>query len=331
MCRQAKKAAGPPPEPPRSKWRREHRAFQEVIRAARMSGRGRGGVGGGGGGRGRGGGGSGGGGGCNDDDDNDDGRVPCPHCGRSFAPDTAARHIPKCADTIHRPAPPPGMRGGLRPKDRSGAVAVREGAAVPVSASGGRSCGGGGGGGSSSGGRRGRRGGGGGYFGGCGDLSDGRAGDGGRRLGDGVGLQGKPASAGFGRMKEGFGYNALGQVAAGNGTLSGGGGGVGADRGGGGSRGGGRGRKGCGDGPGGARGSVSVSKSAGSSNGGGGGIGSLVGCAVVVVGTGRPDVNGLRGFAQSFDPLLGQSDGGSGGVILAPSGAASGKRGERRK
>ncbi|XP_028405054.1 uncharacterized protein LOC114527562 [Dendronephthya gigantea] len=32
--------------------------------------------------------------------------VYCKHCTRRFAPETAARHIPKCATTISRPAPP---------------------------------------------------------------------------------------------------------------------------------------------------------------------------------------------------------------------------------
>eukprot|EP01017_Pseudomicrothorax_dubius_P038546 TRINITY_DN5791_c0_g2_i3.p1 TRINITY_DN5791_c0_g2~~TRINITY_DN5791_c0_g2_i3.p1 ORF type:complete len:611 (+),score=103.21 TRINITY_DN5791_c0_g2_i3:105-1937(+) len=39
-----------------------------------------------------------------------DDRVPCPHCGRKFAEETAMRHIPKCKDTINKPKPPPGMR-----------------------------------------------------------------------------------------------------------------------------------------------------------------------------------------------------------------------------
>ena len=32
-----------------------------------------------------------------------DDRVPCPHCGRKFASDTADRHIPKCAQTKAKP------------------------------------------------------------------------------------------------------------------------------------------------------------------------------------------------------------------------------------
>ncbi|CAC9479469.1 conserved hypothetical protein [Leishmania infantum JPCM5] len=36
--------------------------------------------------------------------------VPCPHCQRRFAPDVAARHIPRCANTVNRPKPPPRRR-----------------------------------------------------------------------------------------------------------------------------------------------------------------------------------------------------------------------------
>eukprot|EP00331_Platyophrya_macrostoma_P010035 CAMPEP_0176426454 /NCGR_PEP_ID=MMETSP0127-20121128/11952_1 /TAXON_ID=938130 /ORGANISM="Platyophrya macrostoma, Strain WH" /LENGTH=86 /DNA_ID=CAMNT_0017807725 /DNA_START=8 /DNA_END=266 /DNA_ORIENTATION=- len=34
-----------------------------------------------------------------------DDRVPCPHCSRKFAPETATRHIPHCAKTINKPKP----------------------------------------------------------------------------------------------------------------------------------------------------------------------------------------------------------------------------------
>lgn len=33
--------------------------------------------------------------------------VPCPHCGRRFAPRPAQRHIPKCQHIRSRPPPPP--------------------------------------------------------------------------------------------------------------------------------------------------------------------------------------------------------------------------------
>lgn len=36
-----------------------------------------------------------------------DDRVPCPHCGRKFGHEQAARHIPICAKAKARPAPPP--------------------------------------------------------------------------------------------------------------------------------------------------------------------------------------------------------------------------------
>ena len=36
--------------------------------------------------------------------------TPCPHCGRRFAAETAARHIPSCATTINRPKGPPVRR-----------------------------------------------------------------------------------------------------------------------------------------------------------------------------------------------------------------------------
>jgi hypothetical protein len=34
--------------------------------------------------------------------------VPCPFCGRRFGEQQAERHIPKCKNTINKPAPPPG-------------------------------------------------------------------------------------------------------------------------------------------------------------------------------------------------------------------------------
>ncbi|KAG5507541.1 hypothetical protein JKF63_06490 [Porcisia hertigi] len=36
--------------------------------------------------------------------------IPCPHCQRRFAPDVASRHIPRCANTVNRPKPPPRRR-----------------------------------------------------------------------------------------------------------------------------------------------------------------------------------------------------------------------------
>ncbi|KPI85949.1 hypothetical protein ABL78_4992 [Leptomonas seymouri] len=36
--------------------------------------------------------------------------IPCPHCQRRFAPDVAQRHIPRCANTVNRPKPPPRRR-----------------------------------------------------------------------------------------------------------------------------------------------------------------------------------------------------------------------------
>ncbi|KAG8234628.1 hypothetical protein J437_LFUL014204 [Ladona fulva] len=38
--------------------------------------------------------------------------TPCPHCGRKFNETAAQRHIPRCKDTINKPKPPPGARGG---------------------------------------------------------------------------------------------------------------------------------------------------------------------------------------------------------------------------
>src|SRR5205823_3177234 len=34
----------------------------------------------------------------------------CPYCSRRFAPEAADRHIPKCAQTVNKPKPPPKRR-----------------------------------------------------------------------------------------------------------------------------------------------------------------------------------------------------------------------------
>jgi len=36
--------------------------------------------------------------------------TPCPHCGRRFGDEAAARHIPKCQNTVNKPRPPPHLR-----------------------------------------------------------------------------------------------------------------------------------------------------------------------------------------------------------------------------
>lgn len=84
------------------KWKVQHEQFQAAMRAVRQQAAG--GAGGGGGGFGTGklppppapvp-------------EEYDD-RVPCPHCGRKFAEEVAARHIPKCSTTIAKPK-------GIRP------------------------------------------------------------------------------------------------------------------------------------------------------------------------------------------------------------------------
>eukprot|EP01052_Picozoa_sp_SAG31_P003581 SAG31_NODE_140_length_22731_cov_10.941410_5_plen_284_part_00 len=55
--------------------------------------------------------------------------VPCPHCGRTFAPQAAARHIPACATTFARPKPPPRAAAAMRHQsliDRAAAAATSE-------------------------------------------------------------------------------------------------------------------------------------------------------------------------------------------------------------
>jgi len=71
------------------KWKIQHEQFQAAMKAASGGGSG-------------GGGGFGGGGGPPPSQVPDD-RVPCPHCGRKFAVETAARHIPHCAHTVNKP------------------------------------------------------------------------------------------------------------------------------------------------------------------------------------------------------------------------------------
>ncbi|KAG5487090.1 hypothetical protein LSCM1_07762 [Leishmania martiniquensis] len=84
------------------KWKVQHEQFQAAMRAVRQQQQQQGGAGGGGFGSGpmapppapM-------------PEEYDD-RVPCPHCGRKFAQEVAARHIPKCATTIAKPK-------GIRP------------------------------------------------------------------------------------------------------------------------------------------------------------------------------------------------------------------------
>lgn len=77
------------PEPKKNNWRRKHEAFMQTMRQGRahepqpVSS-------------------------LNPD------YVTCPHCGRTFAPGPAERHIPKCQNIRSRPAPPKQQRSSAK-------------------------------------------------------------------------------------------------------------------------------------------------------------------------------------------------------------------------
>eukprot|EP01004_Peranema_trichophorum_P009798 NODE_854_length_2299_cov_48.321691_g728_i0.p1 GENE.NODE_854_length_2299_cov_48.321691_g728_i0~~NODE_854_length_2299_cov_48.321691_g728_i0.p1 ORF type:complete len:685 (-),score=161.29 NODE_854_length_2299_cov_48.321691_g728_i0:203-2257(-) len=90
-----KKGKEPPPsEKPKNDWKQQHEAFQEAMKQAKMVNK------------------------VIKEGGNladlpppppsaNPDYVGCPHCGRRFAPGTAERHIPKCAETVNRPKAPP--------------------------------------------------------------------------------------------------------------------------------------------------------------------------------------------------------------------------------
>ncbi|CAF0845417.1 unnamed protein product [Adineta ricciae] len=63
--------------------------------------------------------------------------VQCPHCGRNYAPNVAERHIPKCANIIAKPKPPPGLnRMGTQQRMGGGGAGASFGTSTRSGASG---------------------------------------------------------------------------------------------------------------------------------------------------------------------------------------------------
>ena len=59
--------------------------------------------------------------------------VPCPHCGRNYAPAVAQRHIPKCVNIQNKPKPPPGGFNRTAPQQRAGGGAGASSGRTPIS------------------------------------------------------------------------------------------------------------------------------------------------------------------------------------------------------